>query len=78
MNSNRYLRRGSIVTIHLDKDDRAVTDGMLKYNGQEARISRLYKPLHGKNSSGLVYLYELEDVVSQYGVSYTFLREMFE
>ena len=76
--SNRYLRRGSVVTIHLDRNDRFVTPGMLKYNGQEARIDKIYKPLHGQQSSGLVYIYELEGVESPLGVPYTFLREMFE
>ena len=76
--SKRYLRIGSVVTIRLDRHDITVTPGMLEYNGQEARIQKIYKPLHGHSTSGLVYMYELEDVISPLGVPYTFLREMFE
>lgn len=67
----RYLRKGSTVTIVLNKEDKAVTQGMLEYNGQEHAIE---KTLRAK--SGTVYGYELEDVYSEYGISYTFSADM--
>lgn len=67
----RYLRKGSIVQIVLYKEDKAVTTGMLEYNGQERSIEKI---LRSKN--GAVYGYELEGVCSKYGISYTFSTDM--
>ena len=76
-NDNRYLRKGSVVTIRLYKDDKAVTPGMMKYDGQQAAISRVCRP---KNSArilgGSPYGYELEGIESEYGIPYTFTRDM--
>lgn len=75
---NRYLRKGSYVTISLFKDDRAVTPGMLKYDGQRAAISRICRPKKGPFIGGRnPYGYELEGIESQYGIPYTFTRDMF-
>ncbi len=67
----RYLRKGSSVTIVLNKEDKAVTQGMLEYNGQEHAIEKILRA-----KSGAVYGYELEDVCSKYGISYTFSADM--
>ncbi len=75
-NENRYLRKGSIVTICLVPGDYAVTPGMLKYNGMEAAISKVCKSKKLGISENYIYAYELEDVISDAGVPYTFTREM--
>ena len=77
MEDNRYLRKGSIVTICLYKDDKAVTPGMMKYNGHSAPISRVCKPKKGARIlGGNPYGYELEGIESEYGIPYTFTRDM--
>lgn len=73
MGNSRYLRKGSSVTIVLNKEDKAVTQGMLEYNGQEHAIEKILRA-----KSGAVYGYELEDVYSEYGISYTFAADMIE
>ena len=67
----RYLRKGSIVQIVLYKEDKAVTTGMLEYNGQKRPIEKILR-----SKSGAIYGYELEDVCSKYGVPYTFSADM--
>lgn len=93
MTEGRYLRKGSKVTIRLTPGDNAVTPGMLEYNGEEAFISKICrkrtkgqiienegigKKKRVTQAESLVYGYELEDVVSPYGVPYTFTRDMLE
>ncbi len=67
----RYLRKGSIVQIVLNKEDKAVTTGMLEYNGQKRSVEKILR-----FKGGAVYGYELEGVCSKYGVSYTFSTDM--
>ena len=67
----RYLRKGSIVQIVLHKEDKAVTTGMLEYNGQKRPIEKILR-----SKTGVIYGYELEDVCSKYGVPYTFSADM--
>lgn len=67
----RYLRKGSVVQIVLRKGDKAVTTGMLEYNGQKRPIEKILR-----SKSGAVYGYELEGVYSKYGISYTFSADM--
>ena len=67
----RYLRKGSIVQIVLYKEDKAVTTGMLEYNGQKRPIEKILK-----SKNGAIYGYELEGVCSKYGISYTFSADM--
>ena len=96
MSDNRYLRKGSKVTIRLTPGDYAVTPGMLAYNGQTAAISKVCRKKSKETSytedldielgktkkrsaaESVVYGYELEDVVSKFGVPYTFTRDMIE
>lgn len=92
MEESKYLRKGSKVTINLVPGDNAVTVGMLEYNGEEAVISKVcrkktkgrtvYDGGLGKSkrvtqAESVVYGFELEDVVSEYGVPYTFTKDMF-
>ena len=67
----RYFRKGSVVQIVLYKEDKAVTMGMLEYNGQKRPIEKI---LRSKN--GAIYGYELEGVCSKYGIPYTFSADM--
>lgn len=67
----RYLRKGSVVQIVLRKGDKAVTTGMLEYNGQKHPIEKILR-----SKSGAIYGYELEGVFSEYGISYTFSADM--
>ncbi len=77
MKENRYLRKGSIVTIDIDPSDITVTPGMLNYDGQSAPISKICRPSKNLRAmSGSPYGYELEGVVSEFGVPYTFIAEM--
>ena len=92
MSDSRYLRKGSKVTINLTPNDYAVTTGMLEYNGKEAVISKVCRKksksrivtddsLIGKQKMILqaessIYGYELENVVSKYGIPYTFTKDM--
>jgi hypothetical protein len=92
METSRYLRKGSKVIICLIPGDYAVTPGMLEYNGEGAIISKICrkrtkggKVIQGNKPGELkkithaessVYGYELEDVVSPYGIQYTFTRDM--
>ena len=77
MEDSRYLRKGSVVTIRLYKDDKAVTPGMMKYDGHSAPISRVCKQKRGPYiGGGTPYGYELEGVESEYGIPYTFTRDM--
>ena len=92
MADSRYLRKGSKVTINLIPGDYAVTPGMLEYNGKEAVISKVCRKksrvrLVGDGNlleeskivlqaDSTAYGYELEDVVSPYGIPYTFTKDM--
>lgn len=67
----RYLRKGSVVQIVLRKEDKAVTTGMLEYNGQKHPIEKILR-----SKDGAIYGYELEGVFSEYGISYTFSADM--
>ena len=71
MKEYRYLRKGSVVTIALMPGDIAVTPGMLNYDETSAPISKIYR-----SKTGTAYGYELEGVVSDFGVPYTFTNEM--
>ena len=77
MATSRYLRKGSVVTISLIPNDNAVTPGMLKYDGQIAQISRICRPSRRlQAANGTAYGYELDGIVSDFGVPYTFTNEM--
>ena len=76
MSESRYLRKGSMVAINISKEDRAVTPGMLEYNGELAAIARICKPKKGPAIYATEYGYELEGVVSPYGIPYTFTKDM--
>lgn len=77
MTESRYLRKGSVVTICLIKNDNTVTPGMLEYDGKSAAISRVCRPCKRlRATNGAVYGYELEGVVSAFGVPYTFTPDM--
>ena len=82
MRPNRYLRKGSIVTIKLIPTDNTVVPGMLKYDGEKAAISRVCRSIcrtsRQISPNGSAYGYELEGVVSDYGIPYTFIGDMIE
>lgn len=76
MKENRYLRKGSVVTISLMPGDARVTPGMLNYDGESFPISKVCKTKKIYTTDNMAYGYELEGVVSEFGVPYTFTREM--
>lgn len=78
MTTNRYLRKGSFVTIKLIPNDNTVVPGMLKYDGERAPISKVCRSTRQISTTGTAYGYELEGVVSDYGVPYTFIADMIE
>jgi hypothetical protein len=73
----RYLRKGSIVTVRIIPGDITVTPGMLNYDGVTAPISRVCRPNKWLRARlGSSYGYELEGIVSEFGIPYTFTNEM--
>ena len=69
------FKLGEKVTIVLDPLDISVTNGMLKYNGLDAAISKICKAT-GSNRVYQPYGYELEGCVSDMGIPYTFTKDM--
>lgn len=78
MTLNRtVLKKGDMVKIKLDKNSNTVTPGMLPYDGELARVSRVGGRCNvNGNDRQLRYIYELEGVISPYGIPYSFIREM--
>ena len=72
------FRKGDEVIISLDKTDRTIPLGMYKYDGVETTITKPCK-VKARNISMSVpttYGFELKDVVSDFGVPYTFTADM--
>lgn len=69
------LKIGDMVTIAFDPSDTCVTEGMKRFNGLNAFVSKVYK---SKMVAGRVIprLYELAGVVSYNNVPYIFTRDM--
>lgn len=69
---------GEEVRVWLPKDDITVTPGMMAYNGQVSTISKRCRKKSRKNNYyniPSIYGYELEGMVSEYGIPYTFLSD---
>lgn len=73
------LKKGDWVIVNLPSNDNTVTLGMKKYNGIEVQISKVCrkktKTPNTLNNLPSVYGYELDGVVSPYGIPYTFVSE---
>ena len=69
------LKVGDMVTMSFDPKDICVTEGMKRFNGHNAFISKVHK---NKTIAGRTFprQYELKGVVSYNKVPYTFTRDM--
>lgn len=69
------LKVGDMVTISFDPKDICVTEGMKRFNGANAFISRVHK---NKTIAGRAFgrQYELAGIMSYNNKPYTFTRDM--
>lgn len=77
--SKTPLNVGDIVTIKFNPYDEAVTQGMKRYNGRRAKVTKVTGQVKSSIAGKRKYkykMYELKGIHSAYGIPYTFSRDM--